>query len=163
MVKPNKDLYSQFLLSTQGRYSMLWLAKLLNNQPAHDSWNRWLTNTTLRPSILWEEVHSFVDTKGGYLVIDDSVIDKWYAKEIPLVQRQYSGTHHRLVDGIGVVSLLWTKSVRQEHVPIDFRIYAPTYDGKDKHSHARDMLEAAFHRGFKNPTVVMDGWYESTK
>jgi hypothetical protein len=165
---PNKDLYSQFLLSTQGRYSMVWLSHLLDNQPAHDSWTRWLNTTKLRPSILWEEVHELVDQSTGYLIVDDSVIDKWYAKAMDLVKFQYSGTHHRQVDGINVVSLLWTQSLDPErdpaeHIPIDFRIYAPDYDGKDKHCHAQDMLESAFHRGFENQTVVMDAWYDNTK
>lgn len=165
--RPNKDLYSQFLLSTQGRYSMLWLANLLDKQPAHDSWTRWLNNTKLRPSILWEEVQDLVDLSGGCLIVDDSVIDKWYAKDMDLVKYQYSGTHHRKVNGINVVSLLWTKSLKpepdpSEHITVDFRIYAPLYDGRDKHRHARDMLESAFYRGFKQPTVVMDAWYDAT-
>lgn len=166
MEKPNKDLYSHFLLSTFGRHSIIWLARLLDNQPSHDSWTRWLSNAKLRPRIIWEDVQKKVDLSSGYLVIDDSVADKWYSKQIDLVKRQYSGTHHRLVDGIGVVSLLWTKSLeieRAEHMVVDFRIYAPKYDGKSKHEHARDMLESALYRGFVSPVVVMDGWYSATE
>lgn len=165
-IRPNKDLYSQFLLSTFGRYSMVWLSRLLDNQPAHDSWTRWLSKTKQRPSLLWEEARNLVDLSGGYLVIDDTVGDKWYAKEIQMVKRQYSGTHHRLVNGIGVVSLLWTKHrkpEKAEHITIDFRVYAPKYDGKDKHVHCREMLESAFYRGFVSPIVLMDSWYAATK
>lgn len=166
-IKPNKDPYSQFLLSTQGRYSMLWLARVLDNQPAHDSWTRWLKETKLKPSFLWEEVKKLVDLNSGYLIIDDCTVDKWYSKKVEMVRYQYSGTHHRKVNGINVTSLLWTKSLSEEdlaeHITIDFRIYAPEHDGKDKHAHAQDMLELAFHRGFTNQTVVMDGWYDNTK
>jgi hypothetical protein len=167
-IKPNKDLYSQFLLSTQGRYSMLWLAHLLDKKPAHDSWTRWLNQTKLRPSILWEEIKDLIDLNRGYLIIDDCVVDKWYSKHIDLVKYQRSGTHHRKVNGINITSLLWTKDLEEDidpakHITIDFRIYAPTYDGKDKHAHARDMLESAFHRGFAHQTVVMDAWYDNNK
>lgn len=163
----SKDTYSQFLLSTFGRYSMLWLARLLDNQPAHDSWNRWLSQTKQRPSILWDEVKHLVDLSQGYLVLDDTVLDKWYSQHIEMVKYQYSGTHHRKVNGIDIVSLLWTKGKElenaQAHITIDFRVYAPSYDGKDKHDHARDMLESAFYRGFISAVVLMDSWYEDTK
>jgi putative transposase len=163
---PNKDKYAHFLVSTFGRYSMLWLARLLDQQPAHDSWTRWLSKTKQRPSILWEEVKSLVNTTDGYLILDDTVIDKWYARQIDLVKYQYSGTHHRKVNGIDVVSLLWTQHSQPdqaEHITVDFRIYAPIYDGYDKNDHAREMLESAFYRGFTNQTVLMDSWYEDTK
>lgn len=163
---PAKELYSQFLLSTFGRYSLVWLARLLDNQPAHDSWTRWLSEIKLRPSIIWEDVQGMVDRSGGYLVIDDSVADKWYAKQIEMVKRQYSGNHHRLVDGIDVVSLLWTQHVdphKAEHITIDFRVYAPKYDGQTKHQHAKAMLESAFHREFISPIVTFDSWYSATK
>lgn len=166
MGKPNKDTYSQFLLSTFGRHSVLWLARLLDNEPAHDSWNRWLSGVKLRPSILWEDINHLVDLESGYLIVDDSVADKWYAKQIELVKKQYSGTHHRIVDGIDVVSLLWTKHLepeKAEHYTIDFRIYAPKYDGKTKIHHCQEMLESAFHRGFQSPIVLMDSWYQDTK
>lgn len=163
---PNKDTYSQFLISTFGRYSVSWLARLLDNKPAHDSWNRWLSQTKLKPNILWEDIQHLVDFNDGYLIVDDSVIDKWYAEQIELTKWQYSGTHHRVVKGINVVSLLWTKHLeleKAEHYIIDFRIYAPLYDGKSKHDHCREMLKSAFSRGFKSPTVVIDSWYQDTK
>lgn len=163
---PNKDTYSQFLLSTFGRYSMLWLAQVTNQQPAHDSWTRWLTQTKQRPSILWDEMQSLVDLQSGYLVLDDTVLDKWYAKHTALVKSQYSGTHHERVKGIDVVSLLWTKHAqpeKAEHMTVDFRVYSRLFDGKSKHVHAREMLESAYLRGFVHITVLMDSWYSETK
>lgn len=153
-------------MSTFGRHSLVWLARLLDNQPAHDSWNRWLSETKLKPSLLWEDVVSMVNLSGGYLIVDDSVIDKWYASHIEVAQKQYSGTHHRLVDGIGLVNLVWTKhyqTAKAEHVACDFRIYAPKFDGLTKHDHARAMLESALMRGFTHPTVLMDSWYAASK
>lgn len=107
-----------------------------------------------------------VDRSGGYLVIDDSVADKWYAKNIEMVQRQYSGNHHWLVDGFDVVSLLWTQSTdpsKAEHITVDFRLYAPTFDGKTKHNHATELLESSFLREFESPIVTFDSWYSATK
>lgn len=164
--KANKELYSQFLLATFGRHSAVWLSELLNNQPAHDTFTRWLKKTKLRPHIIWEYTQELIDKTTGYLILDDTVLDKWYAKDIELVQSQYSGTHHRLVKGIGLVTLLWnsgSQPAQAEHITVDFRVYARKYDGKTKNQHARDMLEMAYLRKFTPQVVLMDCWYAATK
>ena len=51
------------------------------------------------------------------LVLDDSTLDKPYARDIALVGRHWSGKHHAVVQGIGRVSLLWTDGDR--HNPCD--------------------------------------------
>lgn len=162
--KINKELYSQFLLSTFGRHSACWLAELLDNQPAHDTLTRWLAGTKLRPRIIWEYVKEWVDPDGGYLILDDTVLDKFYAKDMELVQHQWSGTHHRVVKGIGLVNLLWNlarEPDQAEHIIIDFRIYGKKYDGKTKNQHARDMMSLAHQRGLRPQAVLMDSWYAS--
>lgn len=166
MKQTTKELYAQFLLSTFGRHSALFLSELLENNPAHDSFTRWLSSTKLKPAILWEYVSRLVDRNRGFLIVDDSVLDRWYAKDIELLNFLYSGTHHKVVKGIGLVSLLWNSRhdpEHAEHLITDFRIYGPKYDGKDKHEHARDMLTSAHLRGFRNVTVLMDSWYGATK
>jgi hypothetical protein len=104
----------------------------------------------------------------GYLIIDDTVIDKWYADEekMGLVKWQYSGTHHKIVRGIGVVSNLWTDCKDPQyakHITTDFRIYFPKHDGKNKNDHAREMLILSKQRGFKPKGVVMDTGYAAVK
>ncbi len=165
-VSINKELYCQFLIAAQSRYSAVGLAELFNNHPAHDAYARWLSTVKLKPKIVWEYAQNMVDKHSGYLIVDDTVLDKWYGRKIEPVCRQYSGNHHRLVDGIGVVSLLWNKNgepERAEHIPIDFRIYDKERDGKTKNQHCQNMLESAFHRGFTDMTVLMDSAYSDLK
>jgi len=164
----NKELYSQFLLGTQQKYSAVFLASLRDNIPAHDTFTRWLSTTKLQPHIIWEYSRSLVKKECGYLIVDDTVLDKWYASEekMGLVQRQYSGLHHRIVQGIGIVSLLWNSEKRPEdaeHITTDFRIYCPQQDGKTKNMHARDMLLLAHERGFTPHYVLMDAGYADIK
>jgi len=164
--KANKELYSQFLLATFGRHSASWLGELLGRKPAHDTFTRWLKKTKLRPHIIWEHMQGFIQKKEGFLILDDTVLDKWYAKDIELVLYQYSGTHHRVVKGIGLTHLVWNSAYNPEeaeHITVDFRIYAPKYDGKTKNQHARDMLESAHERGFTPQVVLMDSWYSAAK
>ena len=79
-------------------------------------------------------------------------------RAIDLVGRHWSGKHHAVVQGINLVSLLWTDGDR--HIPCDYRIY---HDAKKatKNDHFRDMIRAAHERGFRPRCVLFDGWYSS--
>jgi hypothetical protein len=46
-----------------------------------------------RTQPLWAEAEPLVAGRGGVLVLDDSVLDKPYAKQMGLVARQWSGKH----------------------------------------------------------------------
>jgi DDE superfamily endonuclease len=95
----------------------------------------------------------------GYLVVDDTVLDKPYAVHIPLVKKQYSGKHHRVVKGISLVNLLWSDG--EKLTPVGYRVYDPTRDGKTKNDHAREMLFSAKKRAFSPQYVLIDSWYTS--
>ncbi|HLF28167.1 MAG TPA: hypothetical protein VJG32_17695 [Anaerolineae bacterium] len=40
----------------------------------------------------------------GYLVFDDTIVDKNFSRQIELVRRQYSGSAQGVIKGIGVVA-----------------------------------------------------------
>ncbi len=126
---------------------------------AHDSISRWLSQEKLTPKVLWQESQYLINKEGGYLSIDDSVLDKPYAREIPLVKKQYSGKHHRPVKGIDIVNAVWTNG--NKIIPVDYRIYDPTHDGKTKNDHAREMLHMAKKRALEPSYVLIDAWFTS--
>jgi hypothetical protein len=43
----------------------------------------------------------------GYIIFDDSVLDKIYSEEIEMVSRQYSSNEHGILKGLGVVSCVY--------------------------------------------------------
>lgn len=43
---------------------------------------------------------AFVNLTQGILVLDDTMMDKWFAKKMNLVSRQWSGRYKRVVLGI---------------------------------------------------------------
>jgi SAM-dependent methyltransferase len=124
--------------------------------PAHDAFTRLLHRLQPDAETLWQEARMQVTLTDGVLVADDSTLDKPYAKAIALVGRHWSGKHHAVVQGINLVSLLWTDGDR--HLPCDYRIY---HDAKEatKNDHFRAMLQAARARGFQPRAVIFDGWY----
>jgi putative transposase len=100
-----------------------------------------------------------VEREGGLLIVDDRVLDKPYAQHIELVSRQWSGKHHAVVQGIDLITLLWTDGER--HIPCDYRIYDKLNDKLSKNDHFRAMLGQARARDLHPYCVGFDSWYSS--
>lgn len=126
---------------------------------SHDTISRWLENASFRPSDLWRQVKGMVSLAEGYLVADDTLLDKRYSRSSQIARPHYSGNAHGVVKGIPLVNLLWTKG--EEYIPVDYRVYEPTRDDKTKHNHFQEMLKRAKKRGFEPRFVLMDAWYGS--
>lgn len=155
--------YIQFLIATPKSASAAEAERvhtLRMNPPAHDAFSRLLNRLEPDPENLWKEAKGHVNRKQGVLVLDDTVLDKPYAKHIELLGWHWSGKHDRIVKGINLVSLVWTNGDRI--IPCDYRIY---HDPKQatKNDHFRAMLDAAQQRGFQPECVLFDNWYASLK
>jgi DDE superfamily endonuclease len=125
--------------------------------PAHDAFTRLLHRLEPDPATLWDEARPMVHSKGGTLVLDDSTLDKHYAKKIELVARHWSGKHKRVVRCINLITMVWTDGDRV--VPCDYRLYDKAVDGLTKNDHFRAMLKEAKARGFEPRCVAFDSWY----
>jgi hypothetical protein len=130
---------------------------------SHDAVSDYLAQGKSTARQLWELVQPLLnDSEEACLIVDDSVQDKRYSKQIELVRRQYSGAEGGLVRGIGVVNLVHTDGVNGDYYPIDYRIFAPQADGKTKNDHFRDMLiNAASNERICAKRVLFDSWYAS--
>lgn len=157
--KCSLDLYVDFLISSQKQFSGVELSRVSPKDMAHDSVSRWLAKEKLTPKLVWQKSQAMIDKQTGYLIIDDTILDKPYSQQTALVKKQYSSKHHRVVKGIDLVNILWTDGNKM--IPVDYRIYDPTRDGKTKNDHAREMLNSQEKRGFKPDYVLIDSWYTS--
>jgi hypothetical protein len=155
--------YIHFLVAAQRVYSNVEAAKshpeAETSGPAHDAYTRLLHRCQSDGEALWREVQPCVARQGGYLVLDDTTLDKPYARVMDLVSRHWSGKHRAVVEGINLVSLLWTDG--DAHWPCDFRIYAKAADAQTKNDHFRSMLDTAQARGLQPHLVAFDSWYAS--
>ena len=102
-----------------------------------------------------------MEKEKGILVLDDTTLDKPYAKKMELVTYHWSGKHKRVVKGIPLLSMLWSDG--EALIPCDFRVYDKPSDGKTKNEHFREMLLKAKERGFSPEYVLMDSWYSALK
>jgi putative transposase len=151
--------YIDFLIATPKAASGTEAARVqpaTDRRPAHDAFTRLLQRLEPDPGALWLEAKSRVCLAGGVPVPGDTVLDKPFARHIDLVGRHRSGKHHGVVQGIDLVSLVWTDGDRV--VPCGYRIH---HDAKEatRSDHSRAMIDAAHTRGFRPACVLLDGWY----
>ena len=158
----NHEDYCQYLLSCQGNYTLTHYAEHVEGI-SHDAVNRYMAKAQLRPSYLWEQVkEDIVPSDQGFVVFDDTVLDKRYSRAIDPVRSQYSGNAHGIIRGIGVVTCIYVNPDSGQFWAIDWRIFDPDRDGKSKLDHVEAMLKH-LHQYKKLPyrAVLMDGWYAS--
>ena len=160
--KCSLDLYTKFLITNHNRYSGVELSKTSSQSLSHDSVSRWLSTGEFGPKDLWPHVKDMVEKDKGYLIVDDSVLDKKFSRENELVGVHWSGNEHRLISGIDLVNLVWTNG--EECIPTDYCIYQSEKEGKKtKNEHFRDMLIRAKKRAFEPLYILGDCWYGSVE
>lgn len=162
MAMITKQQYVEYVLATPINYTCANLADHLDDV-SHDAVSDYLRRERHTARTVWELVRPLItDSPDAYLILDDSVQDKRYSRKIDLVKRQYSGTEGGLVRGIGVVNLVHSTGKDGDFFPVDYRIYAPTADGKTKNNHFREMLIAAIaDKRLQARTILFDTWYAS--
>jgi len=128
---------------------------------SHDMANRYLAGDEVRPRLIWENVkEKVIPSMVGFVVFDDTVIDKDFSHSIELVRRQSSGNAHGIIKGIGVVTCVYVNPEIDQFWIIDYRIYDPVGDSKTKLDHMRDMLlNCVYQKNLDFWAVLMDTWY----
>jgi hypothetical protein len=152
--------YCQYLLVSQINYTLTNFAEH-SEEFSHDAINRQLRGERITPRLVWDNVEGqVIPTPNGYIVFDDTVLDKNYSFAIELVRRQYSGNAHGVIKGIGVVTCIYVNPEVDQFWLIDYRIYDPDGDGKSKLDHVQEMLtNLVYHKHLPFRAVLMDTWY----
>ena len=159
--RPSRLDYCQYLLVSQINYTITNYADHTRNEMSHDAINRYLRNDRLTSRLVWENVRTQIaPSPHGYVVFDDTVLDKNFSHKIEMVRLQYSGNAHGLIKGIGLVNCVYVNPETGQYWVIDYRIYDPERDGKTKLDHVQDMLsQIVHHKRLSFHAVLMDTWY----
>jgi SRSO17 transposase len=158
----NPALYTQYLLASFDNFTGTNLAEIL--ECSHDAVSDFLRGSSLKPRYLWDRVKKHLPLerrRRGALVLDDTVLDKNFSEKIEGAVRQWSGNAHKVITGIGLVHWLHYDPVENDYLPVDYRIWDETRDGKSKNDHAREMFRKALQRDFCPDWVLFDAWYAS--
>jgi hypothetical protein len=87
--------YGQYLLSSSLNYTLTNLADHVETI-SHDLINRYLRKEKLTPKLLWENVAPLIAARAdGYLIFDDTVLDKRYGEDIELTRVEGENTRLR--------------------------------------------------------------------
>ena len=156
--------YCQFLLAGFQNFTQTYFADHTEKW-SHDQLNRLLNTERIPARELWRSVRNDIDfDEEGYILFDDTVLPKPYAKKMAPVRRQWSGSEKRVIQGIGLVTCVYVAPKTQQYWIIDYRIYAYDRDGKTKLQHLQDMLRNAyFVKRLPFRKVLIDSWYASMK
>jgi hypothetical protein len=95
---------------------------------------------------------------GGYLILDDTVVEKPYARLLGEAAWVWSSKHRQVVFGVSVVLLVWTDG--QVRIPLGYRVWHK--GGASKFALALELLSYARNRLKCKPQFVLfDSWYPS--
>jgi hypothetical protein len=152
--------YCQYLLVSQINSTLTHFADHCK-QFSHDAINRYLGGEKITPRLVWDNVQGqIVPTPRGFIIFDDTVLDKNYSFAIELVRSQYSGNAKAVIKGIGVVTCVYVNPEMDQFWLIDYRIYDPEGDGKSKLDHVQEMLtNGVYQKQLPFQAVLMDTWY----
>jgi hypothetical protein len=127
------ELYTDYLISSTGQTSATGLSALLDNAIGHDRITRFLTNSRYDSKSLWLQVKSLVrahESADACLVFDDSVVEKAYTDENPLICWHWDHSKGRNVKGINLLSAFYVtqKDANTEpvRVPVSYETILKT-------------------------------------
>ncbi len=93
----------------------------------HDALNRLLREMPFSTRALSALLLAFAKRLGrdGYLILDDVIVEKAFAKRLPWASKIYSFAKKRKLWGIHIVVLVWCSCDGEWRIPLGFRLWRP--------------------------------------
>ena len=127
---------------------------------SHDRLNRMLQGTWSGHIRLDLALRLLFTVAGGYLIVDDTVVAKPYARLLGEAAGVWSKKDRKVLFGVAVVLLVWTDG--QIRLPLAFRVWQQ--GSVSKYDLALELLSYARNRLKCKPQFVLfDSWYPSKK
>lgn len=154
-----RNMYCHYLMKSQVNSTCTDMSD--HTFLSHDIINRFLSSHFTEERSFYEKVYLDLPIlrTGGYLIFDDTVLDKRYSHKIEMVRKQYSGNVGGIVEGIGVVVMLYYVPDEDMFYLLGYRIFDPQLDQKTKIDHVFDLLAEADENCIGYFGVLMDSWY----
>ena len=127
---------------------------------SHDRLTRMLQGTWSGHILLNLALRTLFTVVGGYLIVDDTVVAKPYARLLGEAAWVWSNKDRKVLFGVSLVLLVWTDG--QIRIPLAFRVWHK--GGVSKYELALELLSYARNRLRCKPQFVLfDAWYPSRK
>jgi Transposase DDE domain len=127
---------------------------------SHDKITRFLSSNPMSEHHFYEQVYFDKPlVSGGYLIFDDTVLDKSHSHQIDMVRKQYSGNVGGVIKGIGIVNMLYYTPQDERWYLLGYRVFDPDIDNKSKVDHVSELIKEAESQCITYVGVLMDTWY----
>ena len=168
------DLYTDYLIVVNGQATATGLSDILDKGISHDKFTRMLSSGEFNSKYLWKKVKKLVrqvESEGGCLIIDDTIVEKQWTDENEIVCWHYDHSKGRNVKGFNIINLLYHSNGIS--IPVGFEVVKKTIEFIDengkkkrrsevrKNEIARDLIVGAIQRQISFTYVLMDSWFSS--
>lgn len=172
------DLYSDYLLCSTSQTTSTGLSVLSEGNLSHDQVTRFLSNNIFESKSLWKEVKPLLreyEKSDGYLIFDDTIIEKQYMDENDLICWHWDHSKSRHIKGINLLSAYYVSSLSEDedfHLPLSYELitkpihYKDTKTGKDKcksEISKNELMQKMLSQQIKNQVlfkyVLADSWF----
>jgi len=111
---------------------------------AHDALNRVVRTMPWSTRVLMRLLIGFAKQLGrdGYLVLDEVIVEKAFAKRLPWAAKVYSFAKKRTLYGMVIVVLVWCSCDGHWRIPVGFRLWRPKRTCRARRYHTKLQLAA---------------------
>ena len=170
------ELYADYLIA-QNKYSTATgLSELLSEEISHDQVTRFLNGECLDSKDLWmlvkKDIRSIEEPDDGVLILDDTIGEKPYTKENPIICWHHSHVRGCAVKGVSILSCLVRygdvalpigyEIIRKELFYIDPKTQKQRRKSEiTKNEIFRSLVKTATENNVKYKYVLADNWFAS--
>lgn len=166
------ELYTDYLISSNGQATATGLSEMTDNKVSHDQITRFLSKNKFGSKELWKRVKKTVreiESEDGCLIFDDTVQEKKWTDESDIMCWHFDHTVGKSVRGINMLNAIYYSN--GVSIPLSFEIIKK-YQYSDMETKAvkrkatitknelmRDMILTAVKNQVKFKYVLMDTWF----
>ena len=167
------ELYTDFLISSNGQATATGLSSILDGQVSHDQVTRFLSKNEFTSKELWKHVKKTVreiESDEACLIFDDTVQEKKWTDESDIMCWHFDHTVGKSVRGINMLNALYYSN--EVSIPIAFEIVKKEIPFSDiktqqvkrrsditKNELMREMILTAIKNQVKFQYILMDTWF----
>lgn len=171
------ELYTDYLISSNGSATATGLSAIMGNTIKHDQITRFLSTNSFTSKDLWIEVKPIVrdiETEDACLIFDDTIQEKKWTDENEIMCWHFDHNAGKSVSGINLLNALYYSN--NVSIPVAYEIVKKSIHFCDvktkkekrksvltKNQLMRQMIQTALNNNLVFRYILMDKWFGSNE